>query len=88
MADEGTAKRKHCERPAAHVRIEFIPAENMPDGCRVMPIEAEGSLVWGVREGEMTNGCREEFNEYLEHIVGNRLWEQNWGGETPPPHPH
>lgn len=91
MADEGTAKHQHrertCERPA--VRIELVPAEKMPDGFRVAPIETDGSLVWAVREGEMTAGLRDEFNEYLEHVIGSGLWHQNWeDGETRSPHPH
>lgn len=86
MADEGTVEQHH-ER--ASVRLEFVPAEKMPPGELVVPLTAPGTLVWGVREGEMTPELKDEFNHYLEHIIGSGLWTQNWAeDETPPPHPH
>lgn len=86
MADEGTAKQ---QRTAQSVRIEFVPKENMPDGHIVVPIEAPGTLVWGVLEGEMTDQLRTEMNRCLEHIIGSGLWQQNQGGDQPPqPTPH
>ena len=91
MADEGTPNQQHREvAPArAAVRVEFVPAEKMPDGCRVVPLEVDGALVWGVLEHEMTEGLRAEFNELLDYIVGCGLWRQHWAdSETPPGHPH
>lgn len=95
MADEGTVdEQQHdeCAPVRASVRVEFVPAEKLPPGALVVPLTAPGTLVWGVREGEMTDALREEMNHYLEHIIGSGLWQQNWAGDdtTPPPtqHPH
>ncbi|GGY29927.1 hypothetical protein GCM10010363_08040 [Streptomyces omiyaensis] len=86
MADEGTAKQ---QRARESVRIEFVPKELMPDGHIVVPINAPGTLVWGVLEGQMTDDLRDEMNRCLQHIIGSGLWQQNWDdGETPPSHPH
>ncbi|MEU9861279.1 hypothetical protein AB0D99_10405 [Streptomyces sp. NPDC047971] len=87
MTDEGTAAQQHAERPA--VRIEFVPAELLPEGHRVVGLTAPGSFVWGVREGEMSDELRTEMNQCLEHVIGSGLWQQHWADdETPPTHPH
>ncbi|MFB7866955.1 hypothetical protein [Streptomyces sp. NPDC056069] len=86
MADEGTAKQR--ERVRESVRIEFVPKEKMPDGCRVVPLMVDGALVWGVLENEMTNELRMDFNSLLDYIMTCGLYRQNWTeGEMPPVHP-
>ena len=69
----------------ANVRVEVAPASAMPDGCRVVPVEREGELIWVIREGEMSEGLRADLNQILAHIQTTGLWVQNWGGATPPP---
>jgi hypothetical protein len=69
------------------VRVEIAPQGAMPEGCRVVPIERKGELVWVIREGEMSEGLRVELNQMLAHIQTSGLWVQNWDNETPP-HPH
>lgn len=87
MADEGTAKHEQREqRPS--VRIQLVPKEEMPDGCRVVPVEVDGALVWAVDDEEMGEGLRDEFNRLLDYMIGCGLWGQNWGGETIPPQSH
>ncbi|WP_282696290.1 hypothetical protein [Streptomyces sp. CC208A] len=86
MADEGTAKQQSMRES---VRIEFVPKEEMPDGHIVVPLEAPGTLVWGVLEGQMTEELRSEMNHCLQHIIGSGLWRQNRGSDQPPqPTPH
>lgn len=76
MADEGTAKDSRAAR-APSVRIAFVPKEKMPDGHIVVPLEAPGTLVWGVLEGEMSEELLAEMNRCLRHIIGSGLWLQN-----------
>lgn len=70
------------------VRVEVAPASAMPEGCRVVPIEREGELIWVIREGEMSEGLRADLNQILAHIQTTGLWVQNWDGHTTAPHPH
>ncbi|WP_147979441.1 hypothetical protein [Streptomyces sp. MS191] len=90
MADEGTAQRRN-ESASAHasVRVEFVPAEKMPDGCNVVLLNVGGAHVVAVRERQMTEDLRAEVNELLEGVVACGLWPPHpVDTETPRSRPH
>ncbi|MFC5144226.1 hypothetical protein [Streptomyces aureoversilis] len=78
MADEA------ADRKRASARFEL--SDLLPDGEVIMPLERDGEFVMLVRRGQMTPEVVSEINKRLEHIVGNGLWEQRWGGPCTP-HP-
>ncbi len=72
--------------PRANVRFKL--SDQLPDGMLHIPLEREGEFLWLIRTGHMTPELITEINKTLEHIIGNGLWEQRWGGDPCPPPPH
>ncbi|MFF9894907.1 hypothetical protein [Streptomyces longispororuber] len=38
-----------------------------------------------IAEGQMTQQCFDEMRQYLQHIVGTGMWQQNWDGKPQEP---
>lgn len=54
-----------------HVEIVIVPDREMPEGIDVVPAERCGRLYWLVREKQITESARDQFNRMLLHLAGN-----------------
>lgn len=57
--------------------------DSLPGGRSVYPAEKQGRFIWLVAKGAMTEQCFNEMRGYLNYIVDNGLWSQNWDGNPP-----
>ncbi|NUH35324.1 hypothetical protein HUF15_00820 [Streptomyces samsunensis] len=80
-AEEPSARR---ECPDSH--IEFVPGGELPKGSNVVRVERQGSILWLIREGQMTEPLRQEINDILGHVTRHGLQAQKWDEGDPPPH--
>lgn len=85
--DRMSEKEEHA---ASSVRIEIrtVPDADMPDGMNVVPVERDGQLILGVRQGHISDAARDQFNTLMAHVTTSGLLSQNWGGPHNPGPPH
>lgn len=75
---------RHHECPDSH--IEFISGTELPKDRNVVRVERQGSILWLIREGQMTEPLRQEINDILGHVTRHGIQIQRWDGHQPP-HP-
>ncbi|MEU8723577.1 hypothetical protein [Streptomyces antimycoticus] len=64
-----------------------MPDRKLPRDRNVVRVELQGSIVWLIREGQMTEPLRQEINDILGHVTRHGLQIQRWDGDEPP-HPN
>ncbi|MFI1676992.1 hypothetical protein [Streptomyces sp. NPDC020607] len=85
MHQEEDGPQPEPEPCKAEFDMEFVP--HLPGGRAAVPAERAGKFVWMIAEGQMTEQCFAEMRQYLQHIVGTGMWQQNWDGKPPPQPP-
>lgn len=73
---------------SVRIEIRTVPDADMPDGMNVVPVERDGQLILGVRQGHISDEARDQFNTLMNHVTTSGLLSQNWGGPHHPGPPH
>jgi hypothetical protein len=80
--DDGPAGQgnPHTEQPQQQADIRVELRDTLPGDRAVIGVEQEGEFMWLASRKYVHPKAVEEFQEQLRHLVGNRLWIQNWPG--------
>ncbi|WP_200302294.1 hypothetical protein [Streptomyces adelaidensis] len=83
--DDGRMKRPAQGLRLALLRWETVPAEMMPSGRLVVPVEDDGWCVHLIDEQYCTRQLQGDMNDLMLRIAGDGLWVQVWFRRRPLP---
>lgn len=58
---------------ATRVEIKVVPAEHMPDGHILIPLQHTAGITLTIKEGEMTTELAAAINRILPHLTGDGI---------------
>jgi hypothetical protein len=88
MADEGATAGETPEDQSGPAepsggdtrvpRVDMEYVDSLPGGRVILPLEADGDLMWLVVRGHVSPQARREFLRVARHMVQHGLWQPRW----------